>query len=239
MHWSFDGRGWLVFTHPSCDSELKIELGADLNARKVYSWLNNSGVLMEGFYEGDGAQAWFTKAWGKSVVLIRSLSTPPLRLNNVDAKDVPICQKYAMNSGHFSAPLHFICEKSVEDLKSRVNDENIEVTSAQFKPNLVFRGNAAYEEDNMRELLITDRDSNSIKLSIFKNWTRWKITTFNYNKGWFYELGEPFNTLRKYRSIKGKGVAFGMYTLIDEIGWINVGDTVTYTKKSNKPIIFD
>lgn len=74
-----------------------------------------------------------------------------------------------MNSGHVDGSLHLISEKSVEDLRERVNDPTVSVTAYQFKPNIVVEGNHPYEEDNMKELIIKNKDSDSeVKVTITK-----------------------------------------------------------------------
>ena len=144
-----------------------------------------------------------------------------------------------MNPGHGDAPFHFISEKSMDDLRERVNDPNVNVTRVQFKANMVVKGNIPYEEDNMKELIIKGKDSNPVKLNIFKHWLRCRQTSYNYKKTEFNENGEPFATLRKYRSYGADGTPFGMYAAVDTEGIISVGDTVTYTKKRSTPIVFD
>ena len=146
---------------------------------------------------------------------------------------------YKMNPGHSDAPVHFISEKSLEDLKLRVNNPDVEVSRAQFKPNMVVRGTVAYEEDNMREMIITPTGSDPVVLNIFKHCLRCRQTSFNYKKSSFDEFAEPYTTLRKYRTYGTIGIAFGMYALTDSEAVISVGDTVTYTKKTSKPIVFD
>ena len=144
-----------------------------------------------------------------------------------------------MNPGHNDGTVHFISEKSLDDLKLKVNNPEVEITPAQFKPNIVLRGTIPYEEDNMREMIITSAESDPVKLTIFKHWIRCKGTAFNYKKSLFDDNGEPFTTLRKYRTYGTVGIAFGMYAAVDSEGMISIGDTVTYTKKTSKPIVFD
>lgn len=76
-----------------------------------------------------------------------------------------------MNAGHCDASLHYITEASLADLRSRVNNESVEVTNEQFRPNFVIEGNKAYEEDKMKELVICnseDKDDVNIKVAIVK-----------------------------------------------------------------------
>ena len=150
--WRFEDGLYIIFAHPNWTEELKIELNAELKTRKIYKCKNYDGHIIEGYYEGEEAEKWFTQALGKHVALIRSFTNPPLGLSGTDEKYIEKYQKYSMNPGHSSGPLHFVTEKSVEDLRSRVDDPDIEITPAQFRPNLVLKGNIAYEEDNMREL---------------------------------------------------------------------------------------
>lgn len=80
-----------------------------------------------------------------------------------------------MNAGHCDGTLHFVSEKSLDDLKARVNDESVSVTAYQFKPNFVVTGTEPYEEDTMKEMVIANpATGTSVKLTITKHCMRCK-----------------------------------------------------------------
>ena len=134
-----------------------------------------------------------------------------------------------MNPGHVDGSIHLISEKSVDDLRRRVNEHSdVVVEPYQFKPNIVVEGVEAYEEDHMKQMVIGD--DNTVSLTITKPCMRCKNTAYIYNKGKFDSYMEPFTTLREYRQRGPKGDApFGMYASADTEGYINVGDTVRYS----------
>jgi len=116
-------------------------------------------------------------------------------------------------------PLLVTNTKSLEDLNSRM-DENVNMS--RFRPNIVIEGNIPWEEDNWEKIKIGD-----VIIRLAKPCARCVVTTINPDTG--IKGVEPLHTLSKFRKV-GNKVMFGINSLAEKLGTINVGDSVELLK---------
>jgi len=112
-------------------------------------------------------------------------------------------------------PYLLIGEKSLADLNQRLENA---VPMNRFRPNLVFSGAAAYQEDTWQDLLIGSTPFRGIKPC-----GRCIVTTTDQQTGLRHVGGEPLRTLATFRT-QGNKVLFGMNLIVLENGIVRVGD---------------
>lgn len=112
-------------------------------------------------------------------------------------------------------PILIIGQASFDNLNDRL-DEKIEMK--RFRPNLVFSGGQAHEEDDWEYFTV-----GNAKLVGVKPCARCIMTTINPETA---EKGkEPLRTLNQYRNF-GNKILFGQNLLVVEKGKISVGDEI-------------
>ena len=159
---------------------------------------------------------WFSGILGFNVRLVYM---PEDSLRKVDSD-------YAVTSDDITSfsdgfPFLVIGQASLDDLNSRLE---IPVSIRRFRPNLVFSGGMAYEEESWQEFTIG-------KLSFYgvKACGRCVMTTVDPDKGVFSGK-DPLHTLSTYKRV-GNKVIFGQNVIAKEEGFINVGEAITLRKK--------
>lgn len=110
-------------------------------------------------------------------------------------------------------PVLMIGQASLDDLNSRLE---IAVPMNRFRPNIVFTGGTAFEEDTMKHFQI-----NGIDFYAVKPCARCVVTTTDQETG--ITAKEPLKTLSTYRTGNNK-VYFGQNILYKNEGIIKVGD---------------
>ena len=112
-------------------------------------------------------------------------------------------------------PYLIIGQSSFDELNARLSEN---ITINRFRPNIVFTGAKAHDEDSWKKFTI-----NNIEFFGAKTCGRCVVTTINPETG---EKGkEPLATLNKYRLMNNK-VMFGMDAIARNIGTIAVGDRI-------------
>jgi uncharacterized protein len=136
------------------------------------------------------------------------------------SSDRRVSPKYAVNNESVSfadgMPYLVIGQASLDELNTRLE---IPVPMDRFRPNLVFTGGKAFEEDDWDKVKI----GNSL-FKVTKPCARCVMTTVDQNTG--KKSKEPLKTLSTYRNVNGK-VMFGQNMLLLEGEKISVGDLVT------------
>lgn len=134
-----------------------------------------------------------------------------------DASQRKVDADYALNNeltGFSDAfPVLMIGQASLDDLNSRLTTA---VPMNRFRPNIVFTGGTAFEEDTMQHFRI-----NGIDLYAVKPCARCVVTTTDQDTGIIAK--EPLKTLASYRTGNNK-VYFGQNILYKQEGIIRVGD---------------
>ena len=134
---------------------------------------------------------WFSKHLGNPVFLV---SMAPNNARYV--------KRHAPHTVHFpdSAPFLVLGEASLHHLNEKLDQE---VSMDRFRPNIVFKGGAAHDEDTWHQFRIGSSHFESTKLC-----ARCTMTTIDQKTG---DKGEePLLTLSKYRNIDRK-IMFGHY----------------------------
>lgn len=134
-----------------------------------------------------------------------------------DASQRKVDADYALNNeltGFSDAfPVLMIGQASLDDLNSRLTTA---VPMNRFRPNIVFTGGTAFEEDTMNYFQI-----NGIDLYAVKPCARCVVTTTDQETGIIAK--EPLKTLASYRTGNNK-VYFGQNILYKQEGILRVGD---------------
>lgn len=161
----------------------------------------------------DDLSKWFSAALQINCKLV---FMPDDSMRKVDGRYAANNEITSFSDGY---PLLLIGQSSLDDLNNRLTEK---ITIDRFRPNIVFTGGAAYEEDTMAEF-----DINSINCYGVKQCARCVVTTIeqsNAAKG-----KEPLKTLAAYRQLNNK-IYFGQNVLYKGNGVINIGDAITIKK---------
>ncbi len=126
-------------------------------------------------------------------------------------------------------PILIVGESSLNDLKSRYDNENKDnITMRRFRPNIIFSGGQPYEEDNWQNFRIGD-----IPFQGVKPCARCVLTTIDPDTGIVASDKEPLATLSTYRK-RNRKIYFGQNVIWNDKRWlwamppeINVGDICT------------
>ncbi len=139
-------------------------------------------------------------------------------------------KKYALHNEITSFsdgyPILIIGQASLDDLNSRLD---IPIPMNRFRPNIVFTGGDAFEEDRIGTFSIGD-----IEFSAVKPCARCAIPTINQDTA--QSSKEPTRTLAKYRAANKK-IYFGQNLLYDKTGKISVGEEIVRTEKIYQAVI--
>ncbi|HEV7610672.1 MAG TPA: MOSC N-terminal beta barrel domain-containing protein [Steroidobacteraceae bacterium] len=153
------------------------------------------------FDAGDDAAHWLSSFLQTEVRLVR-FDTSVTRLSDPNWT-VGMDASIAFADGF---PILVISEASLADLNERLDQP---LPMNRFRPNIVLRGLAAYEEDRVTELF-----DGKLRLRMVKPCARCSITTVEQASGEFTGA-EPLQTLKKYRwSRKLRGAQFGQNAII-------------------------
>ena len=152
---------------------------------------------------------WFSEFLGFKVSLV---VLPESTQRKVDPR-------YAVNGESVSfadgMPYLIIGQESLDDLNSRLEEP---VPMDRFRPNIVFSGGFAFQEDSLRKIKIGEVD-----FQIIKPCARCVLTTVNQETG---EKGkEPLKTLSVYRTVNSK-VYFGQNMVALSHGKVKIGDHI-------------
>ncbi len=133
----------------------------------------------------------------------------------------PVAVGYQINNEHVSLadgyPILIIGQSSLNDLNARLENP---VPMNRFRPNLVFTGGEAFEEDGWRNFTVGTN-----RFAGVKPCARCSVPTVNQDTG---EKGkEPLATLSRFRSKDGK-VFFGQNVLAIDHYEIQEGDEIRF-----------
>ena len=166
---------------------------------------------IEAYEVSKGANDWFTKMLGLKVRLVYMPEDSHRKVS----------PKYAITGNEINSfsdgyPFLVIGQASLDDLNSRLTTA---VPMNRFRPNFVFTGGEAYEEDSWKEFTIGE-------LTFFgvKPCGRCVMTTVDQEKG-KTSGKDPLRTLAKYRTV-GNSVLFGQNLIGPGTGLVAVGDAI-------------
>ncbi len=136
----------------------------------------------------------------------------------VDSAYARALDKIAYTDGF---PVLMIGQASLDDLNARLPEP---VPMDQFRPNFVFTGGQAFEEDHWRSFRIGDHSFFGVKLC-----ARCVMTTIDQTTG--KKSKEPLKTLATYRTFNGE-VMFGQNVLHEGEGVVRIGDKIQILERS-------
>jgi len=161
-------------------------------------------------YVSDIADKWFTEKLG---VKCRLVYMQEDYKRQVDEKYAP---EGFVTSFSDAYPFLIIGQASLDDLNTRLTDK---LPINRFRPNIVFTGGKAYEEDIIDHFIINNINFHGVKLS-----ARCILTTIDQIT--IAKTKEPLKTLAKYRR-RGNDVFFGQNLIHTGSGFISVGDEIS------------
>ena len=157
----------------------------------------------------DNVNQWFSEALGLSCKLVYMPDSSRRLVDPKYAKDQEI------TSFSDAYPILIIGQSSLDDLNRRLEEK---VPMNRFRPNIVFTGGIAYEEDEFDDFLIGQQAFKAVKPC-----ARCVMTTIKQDDA--TSSKEPLKTLAGYRSVNNK-VLFGQNLLHYGAGRIAVGDAL-------------
>ncbi len=199
----------LVITNRKTDENLTVNLNKPTtsNAIKVTVWDDE----VESLEVSNEATQWFTEALGSTTRLVYM---PDESHRKTDAN-------YSLKGDEITSfsdgyPILIAGQSSLDDLNNRLASK---VNINRFRPNLVFTGGEAFEEDAWHEFAVGD-----VRFFGVKPCARCIMTTIDQATG--EKSGkEPLLTLNKFRKA-GNKILFGQNVLISQLGAIAVGDSI-------------
>jgi uncharacterized protein YcbX len=160
-------------------------------------------------YVNDEADEWFTQALGLNCRLVYM---PDVTRRQVDEQYSPT-NKITSFSDAF--PFLLLGQASVNDLNDRLIDD---LPINRFRPNIVFTGGKAFEEDLMQHITIAGISFYGAKLC-----ARCLMITIDQQTG--SKAKEPLKTLATYR-LKNNKIMFGQNLVHIGDGVIKIGDSL-------------
>ncbi|MBD8489866.1 MOSC domain-containing protein [Echinicola sp. CAU 1574] len=155
------------------------------------------------------ANQWFSKILKVNCKLV---FMPESTVRNVE-------EKYSTNGETVSfadaMPYLLIGQSSLDDLNQKLDTP---VPMERFRPNIVFSGGKAFEEDSWNEIIIGET-----RFKVTKPCARCVLTTVDQNTG--TKGKEPLRTLATYR-LKDKKVLFGQNLISLDHGVVKIGDKI-------------
>lgn len=159
------------------------------------------------YFVSDKVDKWLTKAIGTECRLV-TLSDKYKRFVN---------KKYAHNNETVGFadgfPFLIIGQSSLDLLNSKLPQK---IPVNRFRPNFVFTGSKAHDEDNWQTIKIGE-----VIFDVVKPCARCVIPTIDQNTG--IKNKEPLTTLSKYRR-SGNKILFGQNLIARNSGFVNLGD---------------
>lgn len=168
---------------------------------------------VRGIRVSDEADVWFTEVLEKETHLYYQ---PDDSIRPTDPKYSITQEEHTSFSDGY--PILIIGQSSLDFLNDKL-EEKMEMK--RFRPNLVFSGGEAHDEDQFRYFQVGESKLVGVKLC-----ARCVLTTINPETA---EKGkEPLKTLAQYRR-NGNKILFGQNLLVVEKGEIKVGDEIVLT----------
>jgi uncharacterized protein YcbX len=157
---------------------------------------------------------WFSDNLDHSCKLVYM---PDNSLRKVDTKYATNNEITSFSDGY---PFLIIGQSTLDNLNDKLADP---LPVNRFRPNIVFSGGKAFQEDGMEHFKINDINFYGIKLC-----GRCMITTINQDDS--NTSHEPLKTLASYRT-KNNKVYFGQNLLHNGSGLVNIGDELKIIKQ--------
>lgn len=160
----------------------------------------------------DVADAWLSRALNRE---IRLVYMSDMVRRDVEPERNPEGQIVSFADGY---PFLLVGEAALADLNQRLPSP---VPLDRFRPNLVFSGGPAYDDDQWANFQIGD-----VPFRAVRGCARCVLTTIDQQTAAKTPQGEPLRTLATYRST-GSKTLFGQNVTGPGHGYLRVGDAVT------------
>jgi len=170
-----------------------------------------------GQYVSDAIDQWFSKVLSISCRLVYMPDDSHREVNPKYAVD-------KITSLSDAYPFMMVGQSSLDDLNSRLTEQ---LPINRFRPNMVFTGGAAFDEDTMGHIKINDIDFYGVKLC-----ARCPIPTIDQDT--IAKSKEPTKTLLTYRR-RNNDVYFGQNFVHRGDGAISVGDRIEVIEIKEMP----
>ncbi len=166
-----------------------------------------------GQFVSNDADDWFSAMLG---IQCRLVYMPDEAARITDQRYTP---DHSITSFSDAYPFLIIGQASLDDLNSRLSEP---LPMDRFRPNIVFTGGSAYQEDSMHTFVIGNITFHGVKLC-----ARCVITTID--QATALKNKEPLKTLACYRFRDNK-ILFGQNLVHEGLGEITVGQTLDVLK---------
>jgi len=160
-------------------------------------------------YVSAAVDDWFTKVLGMPCRLVYM---PDTSKRQVDQEYAPIEQITSFSDAY---PFMLLGQATLDDLNNRLAEP---LPMDRFRPNIVFTGGKAFEEDLLDSFTIGNIHFNGVKLC-----ARCILTTINQDNA--IKAKEPLKTLASYRR-KNNKIYFGQNLIHMGNGTITIGDKI-------------
>lgn len=186
---------------------LSIPIAASGTMKRVRVWSSN----VKAIDQGEPVAEWFSTYLGRPVRLVYM---PETSIRRVDTR-------YAVLRGdHVSFadgyPILIASQESLDDLNARLETP---LPMNRFRPNLIVKDCAPFEEDTWKRIRIGE-----VELALVKRCSRCEVTTID--QATIVRGKEPLKTLATFRRIHSNKVMFGMNAIPLKEGRLEVGDTI-------------
>ena len=211
---SFEKSG-LKITHKITASEISVPFSPKRTEEAIVRVFDDLCLAQ---FVSEEADKWFSEILKMKCRLV---FLPEKSLRYVDNKYAHDNEITSFTDGY---PTLIIGEAALDKLNSLLPDK---ININRFRPNIVFKGGEAHDEDEMAHFSINNIDFFGVKLC-----ARCQVPTVNQETG---ESGkEPTRTLARYRAFDNK-IKFGQNLLHKGEGLIKVGDPLIVLEKAKSP----
>ena len=212
-------NGAWQLSHPKLAHELSLNSSAFSNEyAEVTVWDNSVNAQLA----QEDANAWFSEIAGETVRLVY-FGEKSERFTK-RRPEVPV----GFADGY---PFLLTTEASLAEL-NRTCPEDIQM--AQFRPNLIIKGNKPFEEDSWKRIRIGEVEFENVKPC-----DRCIFTTLNPITAQRSKKGEPLKTLAKFRLLDKESITFGLNMIALNTGVVNVGDGVEVLEYKEPEVYVD
>tara|TARA_R110001606_G_scaffold53317_4_gene131568 strand:+ start:8539 stop:9381 length:843 start_codon:yes stop_codon:yes gene_type:complete len=212
-------NGAWQLSHPELIHGLSLDLSAfSSDYLEVTVWDNSVNAQLA----QEEVNAWFSEIAGETVKLVY-FGEKSERFTK-RRPEVPV----GFADGY---PFLLTTEASLAEL-NRTCPEDIQM--AQFRPNLVIKGNKPFEEDSWKRIRIGEVEFENVKPC-----ERCIFTTLNPITAQRSKKGEPLKTLAKFRLLDKESITFGLNMIALNTGMVNVGDEVQVIEYKEPEVYVD
>ncbi len=205
----------LLVTHSTQYTQIQIPFLPETNQSGEFSLFDDT---CSGQYVSSQIDEWFT---GILQYQCRLVYMPDSSKRIVSAEYSPVEKITSFSDAY---PFLIIGQSSLDDLNNRLEEK---VPVNRFRPNIVFKGGGAYQEDRMAHFRIGDIHFNGVKLC-----ARCNVPTIDQDTAQGGK--EPIKTLATYRNKKNK-IYFGQNLIHTGEGTICVGDAIDILEVKEMP----